>query len=105
MTPITEKRSKHIDIWYHYICEVIARKLAEVYFIDGDNNPADLLTKNLGIIKFQKFRALLDLEFFWSASILHAYSHLISYTQGILSKGECWTGGQLPALRVTGYHS
>ena len=62
--PITEKHSKHIDIQYHYIHEVIARKLAEVYFIDGDNNPADLLTKNLGIVKFQKFRALLSLEFF-----------------------------------------
>ena len=62
--PITEKRSKHIDIQYHYICEVIARKLTEVYFIDGDNNPVDLLTKNLGIIKFKKFRALLGLEFF-----------------------------------------
>ena len=62
--PITEKHSKHIDIQYHYIQEVIARKLAEVYFIDGDNNPADLLTKNLRIVKFQKFRALLGLEFF-----------------------------------------
>src|ERR1700743_1222044 len=62
--PVTEKHSKHIDIRYHYIREVIARKLAEVYFIDGDNNPADLLTKNLGIVKFQKFRALLGLEFF-----------------------------------------
>ena len=62
--PVTEKHSKHIDIRYHYICEVIARKLAEVYFIDSDNNPTDLLTKNLGVIKFQKFRALLGLEFF-----------------------------------------
>ena len=62
--PVTEKRSKHINIRYHYIREVIARKLAEVHFIDGDNNPADLLTKNLGIVKFQKFRALLGLEFF-----------------------------------------
>ena len=62
--PVTEKCSKHINIRYHYICEVIGRKLAEVYFIDSDNNPADLLMKNLGIIKFQKFRALLGLEFF-----------------------------------------
>ena len=61
--PVTEKRSKHIDIRYHYIREVIQRKLAEVYFIDGDNNPADLLTKNLGSIKFKKFRAVLSLEF------------------------------------------
>jgi hypothetical protein len=62
--PVTEKRSKHIDIRYHYIREVIQRKLAEIYFIDGDDNPADLLTKNLGSVKFLKFRAQLGLEFF-----------------------------------------
>ena len=39
--PVTEKQSKHIDIRYHYICEVINHGLTEVYFIDGDNNPAD----------------------------------------------------------------
>ena len=61
--PVTEKRSKHIDIRYHYIREVINRGLTEVYFIDGDNNPADLLTKNLGSVKFLKFRAMLGLEF------------------------------------------
>jgi len=60
--PVTEKRSKHIDIRYHYICEVIAHKLAELYFINGDENPADLLTKNLGSVKFLKFRAMLGLE-------------------------------------------
>ena len=62
--PVTEKRSKHIDIRYHYIHEVIRRKIAEVYFIEGEENPADLLTKNLGVVKFQKFRAMFGLEFF-----------------------------------------
>ena len=61
--PVTEKQSKHIDIRYHYICEVINRGLTEVYFIDGDNNPTDLLMKNLGSVKFLKFRAMLGLEF------------------------------------------
>ena len=61
--PVTEKRSKHIDIRYHFIREVISRKLAEVFFIDGDDNPADLLTKNLGSVKFLKFRAQLGLTF------------------------------------------
>jgi len=60
--PVTEKRSKHIDIRYHYIREVIARKLTKLYFINGDENPADLLTKNLGSIKFLKFQAMLGLE-------------------------------------------
>jgi hypothetical protein len=62
--PVTEKRSKHIDIRYHYIREVIRRKIVEVYFIEGEENPADILTKNLGHVKFQKFRAMLGLEFF-----------------------------------------
>ena len=61
--PVTEKRSKHIDIRYHYIREVVGKGLVELYFIPGEDNPADLLTKNLGRIKFQKFRALLGLEF------------------------------------------
>ena len=61
--PVTEKRSKHIDIRFHYIREVIKRKLAELYFIDGENNPADMLTKNLGRVKFQKFRDMIGLEF------------------------------------------
>jgi hypothetical protein len=62
--PVTEKRSKHIDIRYHYIRDVIRKGIVEVYFIEGEENPADLLTKNLGHVKFQKFRALYGLEFF-----------------------------------------
>jgi hypothetical protein len=61
--PVTEKRSKHIDIRFHYIREVIERKLAEVFFIDGDKNPADLLTKNLGSVKFLLFRPAYGLHF------------------------------------------
>ena len=60
---VTKKRSKHIDIRYHYIREVIERKLTEVYFIDGDKNPADLLTKNLGSVKFLQFCSKSSLHF------------------------------------------
>jgi len=62
--PVTEKRSKHIDIRFHYIREVIERKLVEVFFIDGDKNPADLLTKNLDSPKFLLFRPEYGLSFF-----------------------------------------
>jgi hypothetical protein len=62
--PVTEKRSKHIDIRYHYVREVVNRGLVKIYFIDSDENPADLLTKNLGSVKFLKFREMLGLEFF-----------------------------------------
>ncbi|KAJ3012713.1 hypothetical protein NUW54_g1791 [Trametes sanguinea] len=37
--PVTESRSKHIDIRYHAIREYIENKQIEVYFVDGSNNP------------------------------------------------------------------
>ena len=61
--PVTERHSKHIDIRYHYVREVISQNYARVFFINGDNNPADMLTKNLGSVKFLKFRGELGLEF------------------------------------------
>ena len=61
--PITEPRSKHIDIRYHGIHELVTKDKVELYFIDGAENPADLLTKNLPCEKFAKFRAQLGLQF------------------------------------------
>ena len=61
--PITERRSKHIDIRFHYIRDVIERKLVQVFYLEGEENPADLFTKNLGLVKFAKFRQMLGLTF------------------------------------------
>ena len=62
--PVQEKRIKHIDLHYHYIHEIIHQKQIELLFIEGAENPADLFTKNLGRIKFLKFREQLGLEFY-----------------------------------------
>jgi transposase InsO family protein len=64
--PVQEKRIKHIDLRYHYIREIIRQKQIELLFIEGAENPADLFTKNLGRIKFLKFREQLGLEFYSS---------------------------------------
>jgi len=61
--PVMEPRSKHIDIRYHGIHESVAKGNVELFFIDGAENPADLLTKNLPREKFVKFRAQLGLQF------------------------------------------
>ena len=61
--PVMEPCSKHIDIHYHGIHESIANGKVELFFIDGAENPADLLTKNLPHEKFTKFRAQLSLQF------------------------------------------
>jgi len=65
--PVQEKRIKHIDLRYHYIREIICQKHIELLFIEGAENPADLFTKNLGRIKFLKFREQLGLEFYSSS--------------------------------------
>ena len=62
--PVQEKWIKHIDLRHHYICEVIRDKKVELLFIEGAKNPTDLFTKNLGRIKFLKFREQLGLEFY-----------------------------------------
>ena len=61
--PVTESRSKHIDIRYHYIREVYNKGIVDIYYIDGNDNPADIFTKNLGAVKFLKFRFQLGLIF------------------------------------------
>ena len=60
---VTEKHSKHIDIQYHYIHDLIERKEIILDFIKGKNNPADILTKNLRGILFSRFIPSLGIEF------------------------------------------
>ena len=61
--PVQECCIKHIDIRYHYIHEVLHSGNVELFFIDGAENSVDMLTKNLGHVKFLKFRGQLGLEF------------------------------------------
>jgi len=61
--PVQEKQTKHIDICYHYIRECIEDNKVSVVFIPGNDNPADMFTKNLDRLKFVKFREQLGLTF------------------------------------------
>jgi len=62
--PVTEKWSKHIHIKYHFVRDaVMVFKQVALFFIPGDDNPADMFTKNLGHVKFKQFRPQLGLEF------------------------------------------
>jgi hypothetical protein len=58
-----EKRSKHIDIRYHYICNVVEKGHITLDFVEGTENPTDILTKNLGQILFEKFSHSLGIHF------------------------------------------
>ena len=61
--PVQEKQTKYIDIRYHYICKCIEDNKVSVVFVPGNNNPADIFTKNLDCLKFVKFREQLGLIF------------------------------------------
>ena len=59
---IQEKHSKHIDVHYHYIRDLIEDEQVKPYHIDRKENPADILTKNLGQVLFSHFHPSLGLE-------------------------------------------
>jgi len=61
--PVQEWRTKHIDIQYYYICKCIKDGEVSVYFIPGNENLADMFTKNLGTIYFLHFRKHLGIKF------------------------------------------
>ena len=61
--PVQEIHIKHIELKYHYVCECIAKGKIEVLFVPSEDNTANILTKNPGCIKFEKFRAELGLGF------------------------------------------
>ena len=62
--PVQEICIKHIDIKFHYMCECIAEKKINIFFGPSEQNTANLFTKNLGHLKFEKFRAQLGVELF-----------------------------------------
>ena len=64
--PVQERRTKHIDVRYHYVRDCIEQKRIEVVWVPTDDNSADMFTKNLGHVKFEKFRSMLGLEFYSS---------------------------------------
>ncbi len=62
--PVQEKHSKHIDLHYHYIRDVVQSDKVELFFIEGTQNLVDMFTKNLECVKFLKFQDQLGLEFY-----------------------------------------
>ncbi|KAI7974601.1 hypothetical protein EIK77_004065 [Talaromyces pinophilus] len=56
--PEFHKRTKHIDIAYHFIRENTQNNKVKILFIPGKQNLADLFTKSLDITTFERLRNL-----------------------------------------------
>lgn len=60
--PRIHERSKHIDICYHHVRDLAARKRIKVDYIPTDEMLADGLTKPLTSVKFKKFTEMVGLR-------------------------------------------
>jgi hypothetical protein len=54
--PVSHKKSKHIDIKYHFLRECVVTKKIRVVYVPSSFNVADILTKPLAKVKFAQFR-------------------------------------------------
>ena len=46
--PVFHARTKHIEIQYHYVCELIKDGVVELVYYPTQENGADIFTKALG---------------------------------------------------------
>jgi hypothetical protein len=60
--PIYHARTKHIEIDYHFVRDMVAKKLLKVCFISGKDQLADILTKPLAAARFIMFRFNLNVH-------------------------------------------
>lgn len=60
--PSNNKRVKHMDLKYNFVCDNFKKGLINISYIDSGNNQADILTKGLPVISFLKFFDLLGLR-------------------------------------------
>ena len=61
-TPEQHKRTKHIDVQYHYIREIVAEGLASIKYVPTTGMIADLFTTPLPAKTFERLREQIGLQ-------------------------------------------
>jgi hypothetical protein len=59
---VHHERSKHIDVKFYFIREQVKEKKVELIHMSSDDQVADIFTKPLPIVKFEKFKNLLGMK-------------------------------------------
>ena len=54
--PVFHDKSKHIEIKFHYIRDMVQRKAVKLQYVATDEQIVDVLTKPLAKVKFEYFR-------------------------------------------------
>ncbi|XP_024004079.1 uncharacterized protein LOC112081549 [Eutrema salsugineum] len=56
--PVQHRRTKHIEIKYHFVREAEQKGLIQLKYCEGEVQLADLLTKGLGVSRFEELENL-----------------------------------------------
>ncbi|CAK5262310.1 unnamed protein product, partial [Mycena citricolor] len=62
VNPVHDRRTKHIDIRYHFVRESVEAGNVQLYHVPTDAMISDTLTKSLAWVKFQQHRLSLGLR-------------------------------------------
>ena len=54
--PVLHDKSKHMEIQYHYIHDMVQRGSIKLQYVSKDEQVVDVLTKILSHVKFEHFR-------------------------------------------------
>ena len=54
--PVFHDKSKHVEIKYHYIRDLVQKGVMKLQYIGTDQQITDVLTKTLSKVKFEYFR-------------------------------------------------
>ena len=55
------ERTKHIDVKYHYVCDVVTQGKLKVCNISTHDNSANMMTKSVPVAKFEFYSSLIGL--------------------------------------------
>jgi len=81
--PVFHQRSKHIDIWYHFLRDQVGKNMIKLEYCRSEDQIAYIFTKPLKIDAFIKLRDLLGMKVFQ-----------------IRIKGGCWLLIQILLLLI-----
>jgi hypothetical protein len=71
--PVEHSRTKHIDIWHHFLRDHQQKGDIEVFYVSTENQLADIFTKPLDESTFCRLRSELNVLDSWNLDWFIAY--------------------------------